>query len=121
MAQHEPQPLDYYTSRGRKIGDFCLGFFGVHVCLAMMQMPVGFLMMAFERSDAMGSGGLGGALMAVMGVLALMAVIAAVVFFFRRGRRYIAIGIIVSASLPLLAAGACILILTALFNQGGLF
>lgn len=112
MEPDAPERDDFHASVGRKIGDFCLGFFGAYLALAVIQLPIAFLIGAWEVPDQ--------AWLALPAVMLIVA-IAAIVHFFRHGRRYIAIGIIVSVALPLLAVGACFAILAVAFSQGGFF
>jgi hypothetical protein len=87
---------DYYRDQGKKVGDFCLGFFGA--CLVLI------VAVAIAASAA------GGNSWAVSLVGNLVLLIAGIVHFFRRGRRYIAIGMMSVVLVPALLAGTCAII-----------
>jgi hypothetical protein len=82
---------DYYINNGRKIGDFFMGFFGmagISFVLLILIAQLGFFLLVF--------GGFALDLFyVVIFAIALISFVFAVVMFFRRGRKYIAIGGIV--------------------------
>jgi hypothetical protein len=82
---------DYYTNPGKKIGDFFLGLFG-----ALLVAVV--------------AGAIGGAAPSALTISLIgnaILLLAAIVHFFRRGRRFIAIGMISILTIPVLLLGAC--------------
>ena len=87
---------DYYLEPGKKIGDFFLGFFG-----ALMVVVI---------AGVIGAAAPGSAAISVIGNLVLL--IAGIVHFFRRGRRFIAIGMISIIIIPVLLFGACAILMT---------
>lgn len=82
---------DYYDKGGSKVGDFLLGFIVAPI------VPVGV-------SLAVNGPG--------VWVAAVALLIAGAVYAFMRGRRFIGIGILSLLLVPLLAFGACLLMLT---------
>lgn len=94
---------DYYAGNvGLKIADFCIGLFGAYV---LWIAP--FSMAAFLQTLGMEE------LLVLVPVVALVLLIGTIVFCFRIGRRYIAIGIMMSIFLPILAVGACFVLIMA--------
>ena len=86
--------VDYYTNRATKIGDFCLGFFGL--CL------LAFVAVAVESANPGAAGWWGG----ILTVFVIVATVGAGGFLCR-GRRYIAIGMISAVVVPALLVGTC--------------
>lgn len=94
---------DYYTNRGAKIADFCLGFFGLCL-LAILGGVIGGTMN--PGSQSMWVGILAGFLIITLG---------GILYFLQvKRRRYVAIGMISVIAVPALLAGTC-----ALFFLGG--
>ena len=92
--------IDYYTNRAAKIGDFCLGFFGLGL-LAFLGVAI-----------AGASPGVWGGILVCFLILAT----GGVVFCFRQRRRYIAIGMISAIVVPALLVGTCSIFF---FGSGG--
>lgn len=90
---------DYYTSTGRKIGDFCIGFFGIFIVASVLST---ITMLVFFNAF-------------IVSIILLFIVVFGVIFSFKKGRRYIGIGIIASTLVPLLFLGACMI----MFAGGG--
>ena len=95
--------LDYYVNRATKIGDFCLGFFGL--CL------LAFVAVAIGSANPSAAGWWGG----ILTVFVIVA-IGGAGSFFCRGRRYIAIGMISAIVVPALLVGTCSIFI---FGSGG--
>jgi hypothetical protein len=85
---------DYYSAGGRKVADFFLGFGGT----VLLGVIAGVVAAASPNTGI------------VSAIANLILLVAGVVYFFRRGRRFIAIGIISTLTIPLLALGACAII-----------
>lgn len=92
---------DYYTDVWSKVADFVLGFLGYPVIALLVQVPFGGRM---PKVRVM-SGDL--AWQAVL----LCVTIVAIVFAFKRGRKFIGIGIISFLIIPLIAIGSCFLVM----------
>ena len=94
-AQSKPANADYYTvNPDRKVGDFCLGFFGMIVSSILLFML-----------------GASSFFFGYLSYLLMFAVlILGITLPFTNGRRYIGIGVISSIIIPLLLFGACLLI-----------
>jgi heme/copper-type cytochrome/quinol oxidase subunit 4 len=90
----------YYTNSGKKVGDFCLGFFGAWGLTMVLTIIPYWIYSIFSSSFAVFPILLFGFALAVIGI----------VLSFTKGRRYIGIGIIASVLLPLLLVGACLII-----------
>jgi len=86
----------YYSSTGRKIGDFFIGFVGLLVVFILLGVYL--------------VNGSGNNVPVVLG-LAAGAAIAGPIICFSTGRRFIAIGMLCSLLVPLLAVGACFVML----------
>jgi hypothetical protein len=85
--------IDYYTNPGKKIGDFFLGLFGA------------LLVVIVAGAIAAAAPGSGSIMISLIGNAILL--LAGIVHFFRRGRRFIAIGMISILTIPVLLLGAC--------------
>ncbi|MBN3041183.1 MAG: hypothetical protein JW867_08635 [Candidatus Omnitrophica bacterium] len=98
----------YYTSVGRKIGDFCIGFFGFWIINSALFGIINFLVFGTGVNipslvdDVIGIGG---------SILIIMLDILAIIYFFIKKRRFISIGMISSFAIPFLLVGACFLII----------
>lgn len=88
---------DHYVSTGMKVADFCWGFFGM---LCVFAVLVGMI----------GTGG--GYRVATIGALGLLGWLVGVVMAFANGRRFIGIGMLCTLLVPLLAVGACFVMLS---------
>lgn len=86
----------YYTSGGRKLVDFLIGFFGVTLVIVAV---------ASALAAISPPGGL---------LLGVIADILCIVFAFAGGRRFVAIGMLCAWLVPLLAFGACLVIVSQL-------
>ena len=95
--------LDYYTNRASKIGDFCLGFFGLCL-LAIVAVAIG-------SANPAAAGWWAGVL-----TVFLIVAMGGTACFFRNGRRYIAIGMISAVVVPALLVGTCSIFI---FGAGG--
>ena len=111
----------YYTSGGRKWGDFAIGFFGLWIVNAILSMIVNVILMFIPgiNSNILASGF--SLLLIIPGILIFILEVVAIVYFFKKGRRFISIGVIIGFVLPLLLAlillGACFIA----FSGGGGF
>lgn len=104
----------YYTNSGRKVGDFCLGFFGIWIVMVGITTVFSWLSSAFGGYNSLSS--LFG-MFSIYGLgLDLILAILGVTLSFRKGRRFIGIGIIASALVPLLLFGACLIIFARAFG-----
>ena len=98
----ENQPIndlakpDYYTSVGKKVWDFFMGFFGA--------------LAVFFGALYLASSVFSGSLLYYL-ILTLVAIIA-VAWFFHVGRRFVSIGITSTVLIPLLIFGGCLLMLS---------
>ena len=108
VAQPPPLRTDYYTSTGRKVADWFLGFVGFYLLAAIFFIVLGqpFYMMGF---DVVGH---------FLGAGFFFAVIMLCIHAARVGRRFIMLGmvgsILIVGLLPLLAFGACVLMFAGL-------
>jgi hypothetical protein len=94
----------YYTTTKRKVSDFCIGFFGG----IMLNVLLVFLSFSLSRSgsfDWIGS------------LFDLLFFVFLIVYFFKKGRRFIAIGMISMILLPLLAFGSCLVLIMGTGNK----
>lgn len=117
MENQSQNKTDYYTSAGRKVGDFCIGFFGVWVLSYILSIILTLLFYFLSLSNS--GTGFAFSSMIVIAVIALLVAIIGIIVAFKKGRRYIGIGIIVSAIIPLLLLGACWLILAGISGSFG--
>lgn len=105
------QEDDYYTDTGKKVRDFCLGFFGFLI--------IGTICSLFNFTYFSGLfNNLFFSLFAasLLPIVAVLAIVSIVLSFVKR-RRYIGIGIISLILIPFLIFGACLLVLA---GSGGL-
>ena len=93
---------DFYTSTGKKVGDFVLGFFGIWVVIVIVS-----LIFAGIQNIVNIRSGFGNIMFFVLPLILLILGLLFMALFFKIGRRYLAIGILSSAILPLLVYGAC--------------
>jgi hypothetical protein len=85
-----PKP-DYYTTEGRKVGDFVLGFFS-----SELFWPIFFFIMWLLRSI-------------LLGFIVTMLLMGLSIFLsFKKGRRFIAVGMIATALIFALIQGSCL-------------
>ena len=99
--------FDLYPSAGKKIGHFCLGFFGTQLIFLLVHAMFVGVMDSVENE----------ALLWLYPLGLLIAVIWSIVHYFRAGKRYIAIGIIMAVVLPLIAFGACVVMVLSMMGQ----
>ena len=106
----------YFGSPGRKVGDFCLGFFGSFL-VACLIITISTLMI--YPAMLINEPGLMWVFIIIQFILPpilLSIFVILVVMSFRRGRRFIGIGMISSLFLPfillVIALGACFVILS---------
>jgi hypothetical protein len=92
------QKPDYYTTTGKKVGDFILGFFGI-IILNFIFGAVLYPLFSLANS---GWANL---------FISIVALVLFSVLFFKIGRRFIAVGIISMALIPILIFGSCLLLL----------
>lgn len=89
---------NYYTSTGKKVGDFFLGFFGVLILNFILAFIFGFLFIFAN--------------LYWMNLFISIAISLALIFlFFKKNRRFIAIGIIAMMLIPILVFGSCLVLL----------
>ena len=101
---------DYYAGdTGKKVLDFCIGFFAPGVILQFLAMPVALL---FSTLAGLSYGFMGFSYLA-LGIIFLFL---GVLFFvkFRKTRRYISIGLLCSVIVPLILFGACMVIISGM-------
>lgn len=99
----KPVEQGYYKDTSSKVTDFLVGFLGYPIVTLLAQL-------AFAPSAR----GLGGTDSVVMAVISLVLTVAFVIFAYKRGRKFIAIGIISLLIVPVIAAGSCLLMLMAM-------
>ena len=99
----EPVDPGYYKDTGSKVADFLVGFLGYPIIVLLAQLTMGDRL-TFMRANEMGW---------LTSVLLLGLTIVFVVFAYKRGRKFIAIGILSLLIVPLIAAGSCLLIVMA--------
>ena len=99
----------YYTNNGRKVGDFCLGFFGIWIVIILITVISSWIISSFSGYSQIYN------LFAAFSIYGLLfdilLIILGITISFRKGRRYIGIGILASALVPLLVFGACLIII----------
>jgi len=84
-----PAKKTYYTNVGRKISDFCLGFFGI--------ILIGYLGTLIDLN-----------LLGINGIFYLLIYILVIIGVFKIQRKFIAIGILAPLILLLLIFGGCV-------------
>ena len=104
----ETPPAEYYTTLGRKVGDFFIGVLGVMLVSAV----VGFL---FQMK--LGGGGSAGGPVMVGTLFSAGMIIYLAILSGRRGRRFIGIGMISVFLIPLLLAGSCMIIMGIIMHK----
>lgn len=103
------QKDEYYTNSGRKVGDFCLGFFGIWIVMIGISTILSWFSGLFGGFTSFVN------IFYIPGlILDIVFVVFGITLSFRKGRRYIGIGIISSALVPLLVFGACLIVLSGL-------
>jgi predicted permease len=96
----------YYTTTGRKVVDFLIGFFGLIIFGSILST---ILLSTVWRQ------GLSGLNALFMPFIQLVYGIPLAVYFFKfNKRRYIGIGLIIALVVPLLFFGSCLLIISTL-------
>lgn len=99
---------DYYTSTGRKIGDFFIGFIGILIALFIcIMLPNLLSRLLYENSGSISPE----LLPFFYIILPLVLIVSGIVISNHYNRRYILIGIISGIIIPLLVFGACLLII----------
>ncbi len=94
---------DYYTTTGRKVGDFLIGFFGVWVLAAIFTWII-------TLTIGLMTGGVSTFLSVLLYIIPLVILISGVSISFKKNRRYIGIGAIATILITLLVFGACVAI-----------
>jgi hypothetical protein len=105
ISQSNPPKSGYYTRTRRKVGDFFLGFFGSMVLSLLLVVLSAFLSSLSADYSLVSS------------LFSLALSVFLIVFFFRKGRRFIAIGMISMILLPLLAFGSCLVLIMGTGNK----
>lgn len=96
IIYNNPQEADYYTTTGKKVGDFILGFFGIVILNLIFGTALSFANLGWANL-----------------LISIVVFVFLLVLFFKIGRRFIAIGIISIALIPILIFGSCLLLLGA--------
>lgn len=99
---------DYYIKKSRKVGDFCLGFFGTII----VPMVVTFLINLFDYIFNFNGEGI---LISLSSIGGLVAYLWLIIKFFRTGRRFISIGMLSIIIFGLLIFGGCLIFLAIAF------
>ncbi|HBG60929.1 MAG: hypothetical protein A2Y03_10695 [Omnitrophica WOR_2 bacterium GWF2_38_59] len=94
---------DYYTTTGKKVGDFLMGFFGVWVISGLLSFIIAIINSFIFMNNYTIQGWIAG----ISFVITIILYIVAIVLAFHFKRHYIAIGTISSFVVPLLVVGAC--------------
>lgn len=102
----------YFNNSSRKVSDFCIGFFGIFAVFLIIGILFS-LIFAYLNSISYVFLPLSWLVMP----LSIAILMLGTVISFKKGRRYIGIGIISSTLVPFLVFGACLLIF---FGAGGL-
>lgn len=111
-----PREHGYYTSAGRKWGDFAIGFFGSIAVNVVTQLITSMIISTYSNASQYSIGASISTEINYRGVGLLVTFIlsiVAIVYAFKRRRRFIAIGMIATACLPFLFLGGCLLIIAA--------
>jgi hypothetical protein len=98
-----PAEPGYYKDTGSKVTDFLVGFLGYPIIILLAQLAFGPRVPMWGGTETL-----------VTAVISLVLTIVFVVFAYKRGRKFIAIGIISLLIIPLIAAGSCLLIFLAI-------
>lgn len=88
-----PVKINYYTASRMKVADFCLGFFGVLLVLVVL----------FSLPSLPWLGGSD-----MISIISIVVMLFCIVQAFRKGRKFIAIGIISIILIPILVLGSCL-------------
>ena len=106
-SKQSPPSGTYYTSGGRKVGDFCIGFFGLWFAFFL----TGLILSFFSRYAA--------SFMALLIIfLFFIGTIILIIFAFAKGRKWIAIGILTNIVVSIILFIILIMILIAAFGGG---
>ena len=102
-----PVVQGYYKDTGSKVTDFFIGFLGYPIASLLVQLLMGarFPGMRGTATDWIAS------------VLSLGLAIFCVVYAYKRGRKFIAIGILSLMIVPLIAFGGCMLVIMAISGR----
>ena len=102
---------DYYTDSRRKVADFFIGFVGIWILASIIFFLFYFYGIIFRFGSDFGYS------MLFLGpIIFFIVAIVLVAIGYRIRRRYISIGIISSAIIPLLLYGACWVVLVGAFR-----
>lgn len=99
---------DYYMKKSRRVGDFCLGFFGTIIVPMVAVFLIGLFNYIFNFDDE-------GITTALASIVGLVAYIWLIIKFFRTGRRFISIGMLSIIIFGLLIFGGCLIFLAIAF------
>lgn len=96
MKKTEITKENYYTSSWKKVFDFIIGFFGTDLAIIALAVIyfTGFLFLIKSSSSFLNVNILLGSLIFIISIIAL--IIAFIIYFFKIGRKFIAIGIMCS-------------------------
>lgn len=97
-----PADPGYYKDTGSKVTDFLVGFLGYPILTLMAQLA----MSAWLPKQANAAYWLTGLILTILTIIFI-------IFAYRLGRKFIAIGILSLLIVPLIAAGSCLLIVLA--------
>ena len=102
-----PAEPGYYKDTGSKVTDFLIGFLGYPIAALLIQLALGarFPGMRANSTDWIAS------------VISLGLMIFCVVYSFKRGRKFIGIGILSLTIVPLIAFGGCMLVILAVSGR----
>jgi hypothetical protein len=102
----------YLKNKSGKITDFLIGFFGVIGANILLAVIVPLISMVGGPNDTIASAlALGGGVMAIIEFIAYVILI---IVFFKKQRRFIAIGMLSTLILPFLIVGACLIMIFGL-------
>jgi hypothetical protein len=100
-----PRGDDHYARGGSKVKDFFIGF-GIPILSEIVAAAVMY-------ATFMVGGGVPTSIVSIL--LLLAGIVLGIVYGYRSHRRYIIIGVITSAVLPLVVFGACLIALSGLY------
>ena len=103
---------NFYTSDGRRIGDFCLGFFGAFIILPLLWFLYTFFISSFYKVLGRGGGVIIGFSSVIVIIIGLLSIILSSYFLYKSRRKYIFFGILMAVLIPLLIFGACLIVLS---------
>jgi hypothetical protein len=110
----QSKPMEYYTTSKRKVTDFFIGFIGIPAGLLLIFAGLSFLLNAIIQNlndqNASYSGAWAGSIILLLTVILLVLYILAIIYAFKKNRRYIAIGLLSAFVIPFLIAGACFIV-----------